>query len=129
MVSLPTSTAFQEFRRNTEISIALVMKQQPKKFELYSIVLHYLSYKITENLRKIYLDVDFGSEKIILTAIYRNTLTELELELLDDIVTNSNASIPDFFVEARVKLVHEYNENEKHDFLLFAFFDESRYDQ
>jgi len=105
------------------------MELEQKKFELYSIVLRYLCYKITENLRKIYLDVDFQSERIVLTAVYVNAPTELELELLDDIATNSNAPIPDFFVEAKVKLAPEYNENEKHDFLLFAFFDESRYDR
>jgi hypothetical protein len=103
------------------------MDLQEKKFSLYLTVLRFLSFKITENLRRIYLDIDSDSDKILLTAFYRIRPSELELELLDDIVTNSNAHIPDLFVYSRVKLMDELddNENRMHDFVVFSFYYES----
>lgn len=99
-----------------------------RKFELYSIVVRYLTYKITENLRKIYLDIDFESQRMLLTAYYIQSPSAIELDLFDDIVTNSNAPIPDLYVDADIKLMEDYNEDEKHDFLVFAFFEPSHYD-
>lgn len=60
---------------------------------------------------------------MVLTAVYKVSPTELELELLDDIVTNSNAPISDFFVVANVKLMEDFKDKEQHDFVVFAFFD------
>ncbi|SEP26278.1 hypothetical protein [Mucilaginibacter sp. OK283] len=104
------------------------MNKEEKKYALSGIVLRYLTYKITENLRKLYLDVDFQEHNIILTAYYQTEPNNIELDLLDDIVTNSSAPIPDFSVEANIKLVKDYKDDEKHDYLIFAFFDETRYD-
>jgi len=70
------------------------------------------------------MDVDLKSNKILLTAYYSDEPSELELELLDDIVTNSNAHIPDLFIESRAKLTHEHIKNEQHDFIVFAVHDE-----
>lgn len=100
------------------------MTEEQKKFELYLIVLRFLVFKITGNLKRIYMDVNFKSNKILLTAYYLNEPSELELELLDDIVTNSNAHIPDLFIESRAKLTQEHNKNEQHDFIVFAVNDE-----
>lgn len=58
----------------------------------------------------------------MITAYYQNTQTELEAELLDDIVTNSQAHIPDLYVDCRVAMIEDYTNNKKHDFLLFAFY-------
>jgi hypothetical protein len=103
------------------------MNLQEKKFSLYLTVLRFLSFKITENLRRIYLDIDYDADKILLTAFYRISPSELELELLDDIVTDSNAHIPDLFVYSCVKLTAELDDNEyrMHDFTVFAFYYES----
>ncbi|WP_172336714.1 hypothetical protein [Mucilaginibacter sp. SG564] len=100
------------------------MTQEEKKFELYRTVLRFLSHKITENLRRIYLDVDLDMHQIHLTAYYTSPPSELELELLDDIETNSQTHIPDLLVYLKIKLVNEYSENEKHDFTVFAFYEE-----
>ena len=95
-----------------------------KKFELYSTVLRFLTFKVTENLRRIYLDFDMEDHAILLTAFYQKRPSALELELLDDIVTNSKAHIPDFYVVPFVKLVDELSDDEykKHEFLVFAFY-------
>lgn len=105
----------------------LTVDLQEKKFGLYLTVLRFLSFKITENLRRIYLDIDFEADKMLLTAFYRNPPSELELELLDDIVTNSDAHIPDIFVYSCAKLIDELhdNENRMHDFVVFSFYYES----
>lgn len=100
------------------------MIEEQKKFGLYSIVLRFLVFKITNNLKRIYMDVSLESNKILLTAYYSNQPSELELELLDDIVTNSNAHIPDLFIESQVKLTKEYSKSEQHDFIIFAVNDE-----
>src|SRR5690606_7450763 len=102
----------------------IIMTEEQRKFELYLIILRFLAFKITTNLKRIYMDVDLSSNKILLTAYYLNTLTELEEELLDDIVTNSNAHIPDLFIESQTKLIKDHNENEQHDFIVFAVNDE-----
>jgi hypothetical protein len=100
------------------------MREEQKKFDLYLIVLRFLLFKVTNNLNRIYMDVNLKSNKILLTAYYLNNPTELELELFDDIVTNSNAHIPDLFIESQIKLTKEYNHNEQHDFIVFAVNDE-----
>ncbi|MDB5089750.1 MAG: hypothetical protein JWR09_3744 [Mucilaginibacter sp.] len=100
------------------------MNIEEKKFGLYLTILRFLTFKITENLRRVYLDFDINSHKILLTAFYQIYPSELELELLDDIVTDSDAHIPDFFVESCVKLVDELSDDEykKHEFVVFAFY-------
>ena len=70
------------------------MTEEQKKFDLYLIVLRFLVFKITNNLNRIYLEIDLKKNKMLLTAFYFAPPSELELELLDDIVTNSNAHIP-----------------------------------
>lgn len=100
------------------------MNAEEKKFDLYLTVLRFLSFKVTENLKRIYLDFDMDSHKMLLTAFYQIYPSELELELLDDIVTNSAAHIPDFFIESDVKQVKELddNENKKHAFVVFSVY-------
>lgn len=90
------------------------------KFNLYLIVLRFLAFKITANLRRIYLDILLETNQMTLTAFYKNHLTELDLELLDDIVTNSNAHIPDFFVKSQFYLMEDSKNSEVHDFIIFA---------
>ena len=99
------------------------MTADQQKFGLYLTVLRFLAYKVTNNLQQIYLDIDLPAHKMLLTAYYLNDPSELELELLDDLETDSNAHIPDMFVEKSVvKLVENYKEGEKHDFTVFAVF-------
>lgn len=83
-----------------------------------------MSYKVTNNLKRIYMDINFESNKILLIAYYLDNPSELELELLDDIVTNSNAHIPELFIESQVKLAKDYTPQEEHDFTIFAVYDE-----
>lgn len=98
------------------------MDTEENKFNLYLTVLRFLPFKITTNLKRLYLDFSTNN-KMIVTAIYADKPTELELELLDDIVTNSNAHIPNHFIEQKHLLIREYDSEEKHDFLLFAFYE------
>lgn len=100
------------------------MEKEQKKFELYLTVLRFLAHKITYSLKRIYMDVDLKSNKILLTAYYSDYPSELELELLDDIVTNSNAHIPKLFIESKVKMYKDYNKNEQHDFIIFVVYED-----
>lgn len=101
------------------------MTKDEKKFELYSIVLRFLSFKITNNLKKIYFDYDEINNNVILTAFYEKEPSGIELELLDDIVTDSKAHMPDDVVDGVYKLMREHDENEykKHDFIVFSVYD------
>jgi hypothetical protein len=58
-----------------------------------------------------------------LTAFYQDNPSELELELFDDIATNSKAHIPDYSVDKKYKLIKDLAAYEKHDFIVFAFND------
>jgi hypothetical protein len=92
------------------------------KFKIYQIVNRFLVYKVTCNLKRIYLDVDIESARSTLTAYYEKQPSELEIELLDDIVTDSNAHLPDHFIDYNYKLLASLTDNEKHDFTVFAFY-------
>jgi hypothetical protein len=100
------------------------MKIEEKKFEIYLIVLRFLPFKITKNLQKIYVDISLVSGTVLLTAYYKDQPSELDIELLDDIETNSSAHIPDLSVDSIIKLVSEYKKNEFHDFTAFAVYEE-----
>lgn len=101
------------------------MKREEDKFILYLTILRFLPFKITDNVRRIYADIDMISKKIIISAYYQREQTEIEQELLDDIVTNSNAHIPDFSIESKVLLINEFNHSYNNDFVIFAFYDEN----
>ena len=100
------------------------MISEQEKFNLYLTVLRFLPFKITKNLRRIYLDFDMNNRRMVLTAFYESLPTELENELLDDIVTNSNAHIPEYYVDSTIKLIEEFDSNKKYDFTVFAFYDD-----
>lgn len=98
------------------------MTEKQKKFDLYLIVLRFLVFKITDNLNRIYLEIDLKKNKMLLTAFY--FAPPSELELLDDIVTNSNAHIPNLFIVSQVKLVADYDQNDIYDFIVFAVYND-----
>ena len=95
-----------------------------KKFEIYLTVLRFIVYKVTENLKQIYLDIDLGNKEVNITAYYKKNPSMLELELLDDICTNSKAHIPDFIVNYEYKLAVKHNIFDKHDFIVFSVYEE-----
>ena len=99
------------------------LKVEEIKFNLYLTVLRFLPFKITENLRRIYLNIEIDVNQMELLAFYKNPPTELELELFDDIITDSNAHIPDFFVKGHFKLMEQFNTYEKHDFIIFSVYE------
>ncbi|WEK34278.1 MAG: hypothetical protein P0Y53_17465 [Candidatus Pseudobacter hemicellulosilyticus] len=99
------------------------MTENEKKFSLYLVVLRFLVYKVTSNLNRIYLDVDLPLKKMVLTAFYNEDPSELELELFDDIVTNSNAHIPDFYINSEIQLRKHLDSNAKYDFIIFATYE------
>lgn len=100
------------------------MSPEEKKFDLYRTVLRFLVFKITDNLKRIYLDFDLSINRMTLLAIYEDKPSEYELELFDDIVTNSNAHIPDLFVDQKYKLRSDIQRGEKHEFIVFATHDQ-----
>lgn len=57
------------------------------------------------------MDVDFSTNKILLTAYFSSKPSELDLELLYDIETNSDEHIPDLYVDSKVKLISELKKN------------------
>lgn len=100
------------------------MSIEETKFDLYRTVLRFLAFKITDNLKRIYLDFDLDNHLMTLTAIYENEPSEYELELFDDIVTNSHAHIPYVYLEKEYKLRSDIQRGEKHEFVIFATHDQ-----
>jgi hypothetical protein len=49
---------------------------EKEKFNIYLTVLRFLAFKITSNLKRIYLNFDLEASKILLTALYINSPTE-----------------------------------------------------
>ncbi|NOX48169.1 MAG: hypothetical protein GXO89_14445 [Chlorobi bacterium] len=99
------------------------MNKSEQKFQVYLTVLRFIVFKVTANLKRVYLDIDLENKKVILTAFYLVTPTELEIELFDDIRTNSEAHLPDLFVNGKTKLIEEYN-NEDHEFVVFSVYED-----
>ncbi|WP_342644704.1 hypothetical protein [Mucilaginibacter sp. CSA2-8R] len=99
------------------------MTIEERKYDLSTQVYRQLVKNITENMRFLYLDIDMEEHDMMLTAYFATEPTEVELELLDDIATNSSAPLPDFSVSYNYKLTSEHQENEKHDYLIFAYYD------
>lgn len=94
-----------------------------RKFQIYLTILRFLVFKVTNNLKRIYLDIDFGTKKVILTAFYLDSPSELEVELFDDICTDSEAHLPDLYVDGKVQLIEEHS-NEDHDFVIFSVYED-----
>ncbi len=99
------------------------MTIEEKKYHLSTQVYRQLAYNITENMRFLYLDIDMKEHDMMLTAYFRTEPTEVELELLDDIATDSSAPLPDFTVSYIYKLTSQHQENEKHEYTIFAYYD------
>ncbi len=100
------------------------MLENKQKFHIYTTVLRFLAFKITRNLQRIYLDIDVNTNELLLTAYYLEQPSELELELLDDIETNSDAHIPDYSVTSVIRLTKDMVADERHEYTIFAMFDE-----
>lgn len=92
------------------------------KFNVYTTVLRFLLFKITTNLFRIYLDINIESKDVILLAIYTKPPSKLELELLDDIETNSDAHLPDFSVKSKYITINQLDETDSHDFIVYAIY-------
>lgn len=99
------------------------MNIEEQKFALYLTVLRFLPFKITQNLQRIYLRIDEVNLELKLTAYYLNEPSELELELFDDIITNSNAHIPAYSVTGIHKLFNNYDTISNYDFVVFALYE------
>lgn len=93
------------------------------EFQIYTTILRFLPFKITSNLVRIYLNIELDKNKVILTSFYHSSPTELEIELFDDICTNSKAHLPNLIVEGKVKTVDEFNDNDKYDFVVFSIYE------
>jgi hypothetical protein len=96
------------------------------KYDVYLNVICFIARYVTPNLKRLYLDVNVEKELAQITAFYVNKPTELELELLDDIETNSISRSPNIiFEQSKWLLVKDLNEDEykRHDFLLFSFYE------
>ena len=85
------------------------MISEQEKFNLYLTVLRFLPFKITKNLRRIYLDFDMNNRRMVLTAFYESLPTELENELLDkEIILKLFGGLEEF------KVYHKtYKENKR----------------
>jgi hypothetical protein len=96
------------------------------KYDVYLNVICFVARYITPNLKRLYLDVNRKNELAQITAFYSKKPTELELELLDDIETNSISRSPNIiFEQSNWKLISDLkeDENKRHDFLLFSFYE------
>jgi hypothetical protein len=99
------------------------MDLQQKSFELYNTVLRFIVYKVTPNLRRIYLDIDHTSGECTLTGVFTEPPTEIERELFDDIETNSQAHMPDYTVSSTLKLDSSSDQEPQHEFTVFAWYE------
>ena len=99
------------------------MNLQQKSFELYSTVLRFIVYKVTPNLRRIYLDIDHISRECTLTGVFTKPPTDIEKELFDDIETNSKAHMPDYSVKSTLKTDSSGDEGRQHEFTVFAWYE------
>lgn len=100
---------------------------QEKKYEIYLKVLSCISGYITHNLKRLYLDIDIIKEEALITAYYNKIPNELELELLDDIETNSISKIENIIFNQSIWFLSQEiraDEYKYHDFLLFSFYEE-----
>ena len=93
-------------------------------FNIYLMSLRFITYKVTENLRKLGIDIDDKEKKVILTAYYNEKPSDLESELLNDIETNIEAHLPHHFVISQAKFGLDDLKNVKHKFILFSFYEE-----
>ncbi|TFF33294.1 hypothetical protein [Mucilaginibacter psychrotolerans] len=93
------------------------------KWELYNIALRFLPFKVTPNLRRVYLDINIEKREAKLIAYYEMAPSEIELELLDDIETNSCAHTPDSYFTSEHRLYSSHIYGETHDFIVFAVFE------
>ena len=100
------------------------MTEDQKKFQVYLTVLRFLAHKITTNYKRLYLDVNESLKKVFITAYLNDKPSELELELLDDIESNSDAHLPNHAVYTDITIIKDEPKYKKHDFLLFAFYEE-----
>lgn len=103
------------------------MKSQNEiKHAIYLNVVCFIANYVTYNLKRLYLDVDLVNEVAKLTAYYENEPTELELELLDDIETNSISRSPNILFDKSswyLTINLKDDEYRHHDFLLFSFYE------
>ena len=99
------------------------MTDSEKKFQLYLTILRFLPFKITKNFRRIYVDINLESHVILLTAYFYDIPSDLDVELFDDIVTDSNAHTPDFYVRENIQISNSPDFVAKHEFVAFAVHD------
>lgn len=86
--------------------------------------MRFLAYKITPNIRRIYMDVYDTDSRVVLSFVCDIPPSELELELIDDIETNSSAHMPDYAVFSEIFIRPDYDFFTRHDFVIFAFNDD-----
>jgi hypothetical protein len=99
------------------------MTLEQRKFEIYLTALRFIAFKVTENLRRICLDIDELNKEITLTAYYKTKPSELENELLDDICTNSKAHLPEHSVEYVINYEIQNLTELNHEFVLFSVYE------
>lgn len=99
-----------------------ILSADERKFGLYLTILRFLTFKVTDNLKRIYLDFEIDPNNMILTAFYEVNPSELELRLLDEIVIKASSHIQDYSIENKSKLMQELSTDEKHDFTVFAVY-------
>jgi len=99
------------------------MTEAQSKFEIYLTVLRFIAFKVTDNLRRIYLDIDELNKKAILTAYYKSKPSELEIELLDDICTNSSAHLPEHSVDSLINYKNQNLTKLNHEFVIFSVYE------
>ncbi|MDY3315910.1 hypothetical protein PG630_01110 [Riemerella anatipestifer] len=101
--------------------------EKEKKYEVYLNAVCFVAGYVTKNLRRLYLDVDLIGKSAQIIAFYDTLPTDIDLELLDDIETNSISRSPDIiFNQSKWFLFKQIRKDEYkyHDFLLFSFYEE-----
>jgi len=97
------------------------MSKNQKKFQIYLTVLRFISFNVTPNLQRINLDIDLDNNTVMLRAFYLKNPSDLDLELFDDICTDSDAHLPNFKVKNQTSLISSFH-GDKSDFVVFSVY-------
>jgi hypothetical protein len=122
LLAMPLGGSELNIRHITPLSN--IMNLQQKSFELYLTVIRFIAYKVTPNVRRIYLDVNHTEKECIITGLFNEPPSDLEKELFGDIVTNSIAHIPDYSVIDQIQTITTYDNAMKHDFTVYAVYED-----
>lgn len=90
---------YQFIQNQPNLNRKMEKSNKEKKYEVYLNAICFVAGYITKNLSRLYLDINLDKKTAQITAFYNTLPTDLDLELLDDIETNSISRSPDIIFD------------------------------